>query len=324
MTARVHGGPDGRGAARYDFSVNANACGPCPPAIEAVRDADRTRYPDPAYTQLRERIAAFHGVAARRVVIGGSGSELIFRLTAWAARRGLEGVNLPQFGYGDYELAARAHFADTAIRRRPPGGQRCLAWHAIPSSPFGRTEPLPDAEIVVLDLAYEPLRLAGDPAARPDDVWQLWTPNKALGLAGVRGAYAIAPAAVDSSEADALAPSWVLGADGVAMLLAWCEPGVQQWLAGSRATLRLWKARQAAMLRELGCEVFESDANFMVVRRHPGRDPGSIVPRPDGCRIASGMTDIRVRDCTSFGLPGHDRLSVQPPEAQDALRKALA
>ena len=30
-------------------------------------------------------------------------------------------------------------------------------------------------------------------AARRDRVWQLWTPNKALGLTGVRAAYAITP-----------------------------------------------------------------------------------------------------------------------------------
>ena len=31
---------------------------------------------------------------------------------------------------------------------------------------------------------------------------------------------------------------------------------------------------------------------------------------------------IKLRDCTSFGLPGHLRLSVQTPAAQDALHHA--
>jgi len=37
----------------------------------------------------------------------------------------------------------------------------------------------------VLDLAYEPLRLEGNApldAAQEARVWQLWSPNKALGL----------------------------------------------------------------------------------------------------------------------------------------------
>jgi len=33
---------------------------------------------------------------------------------------------------------------------------------------------------------------------------------------------------------------------------------------------------------------------------------------------------IKLRDTTSMGLPGHWRLSVQPPAAQNALAKALA
>jgi histidinol-phosphate aminotransferase len=31
---------------------------------------------------------------------------------------------------------------------------------------------------------------------------------------------------------------------------------------------------------------------------------------------------IKLRDTTSFGLPGHVRISVQPPAAQDALHNA--
>ena len=32
-----HGGPDALGVPRWDFSTNANACGPCPPALQAVQ-----------------------------------------------------------------------------------------------------------------------------------------------------------------------------------------------------------------------------------------------------------------------------------------------
>ena len=59
--AHVHGGPDRLGAPLHDFSTNSNGCGPCPEALAAVRAADPTRYPDPAYTELRAGLAAFHG-----------------------------------------------------------------------------------------------------------------------------------------------------------------------------------------------------------------------------------------------------------------------
>ena len=69
-----HGGPDALGVPRWDFSTNANACGPCPMALAALQQADARHYPDPAYTHLRERLAAFHGVARQRMVLAASAS----------------------------------------------------------------------------------------------------------------------------------------------------------------------------------------------------------------------------------------------------------
>ncbi len=62
----AHGGPDALGGSRWDFSANANACGPCPSALAAVQQADVRHSPDPAYTALRESLAAFHAVDAAR------------------------------------------------------------------------------------------------------------------------------------------------------------------------------------------------------------------------------------------------------------------
>ena len=66
LSALLHGGPDSLGAAPHDFSTNSNACGPCPLTLAAVQQADATRYPDPAYTDLRAQLAAFHGASAHR------------------------------------------------------------------------------------------------------------------------------------------------------------------------------------------------------------------------------------------------------------------
>lgn len=315
MNPRLHGGPDGAGAARHDFSTNANACGPCPQALAAVREADAARYPDPASTQLRRALAAFHGVATERIVVAASASEFIFRITAWAARSGVRTVALPRHAYGDYAQAARAW----GLASAEDGG---LAWACEPSSPLGQQErPLADSlargAVVVLDRAYEPLRLAGAcsfDAAQLDRVWQLWSPNKALGLTGVRGAFAIAPAGAESAvaELDELAPSWPLGAHGVALLEAWCDPQVQSWLASSRHTLCGWKQRQEVLCRGLGWTLQPSDANFFVATA-----PGLVAALP---RLRE--RGVKLRDCASFGLPGHVRLSVQPPEAQDALANA--
>ncbi len=332
--ARTHGGADGQGVPLHDFSSNSNACGPCPQALHAVSLADASRYPDPRYTDLRQQLAAFHGVAVGRMVLAASASEFIFRITAMTAQRGGRAVCLPPHGYGDYAQAAHAHrmtlVADPGIA--------ALCWACDPSSPFGVThEGLSDlvdnagaSTTLVLDRAYEPLRLSGALALTDrqlQSVWQLWTPNKALGLTGVRAAYAIAP--LDSDEdvqaMDALCPSWPIGAHGVAMLQTWTQVGTQKWLAGSLDALREWKARQVAMCESLGWTVLPNSANFFVC--HTGLDLQSMTASVHRLQIGAAMRNLRkagfkLRDCASFGLPGHMRLSVQSPATQDALQAA--
>jgi histidinol-phosphate aminotransferase len=314
---RVHGGPDGQGAVQYDFSTNANACGPCPTALAAVQAADAGRYPDPGYTQLRALLASFHGVETQRIVVAASASEFIVRITAWAHKHGARRVALPPHAYGDYAQAAAAW----GLESSPLDGAQ-LVWACEPSSPLGTGDDrlallAAHAGTVVLDRAYEPLRLSGATALQPaalDRMWQLWSPNKALGLTGVRGAYVIAPrqAQQAADELQALAPSWAIGAHGVAMLQAWCDPSVQAWLARSLPTLREWKQQQAQMCEALGCSVLPSCANFFTCRAgHTDADLQRL--RTHG---------VQVRDCASFGLPGHLRLGVQAPAAQQALRRA--
>lgn len=316
---RRHGGPDGGPAIRWDFSVNANAAGPCPQALRAVQLADRSRYPDPAYTALRQALGRFHGVPASRVVVGGSASELIVRITQRSARRGVRQVWWPETSYRDYAHAAEA----AGLARAAVPEHAGLAWLCEPASPTGQSEPAlaqwaawPGQR--VLDMAYEPLRLSGasrlDPADA-DRIWRLWTPNKALGLTGVRAAYALAPAdaAAEVQALEAAAPSWVLGADGMALLTAWVSPPVQRWLAESRDVLRHWKAQQLQWLHRQGWRSLASDTSFFCVQPPQGLDLRQL--RAHG---------IALRDATSLGLPGWWRMAVLPPAATDALAEALA
>jgi histidinol-phosphate aminotransferase len=329
---RVHGGPGPQGTARYDFSTNGNACGPCPVAHAAVLETDASYYPDFTYTVLRQKLAAFHNVNMERVLLAASASEFIFRISAWVARRdGRQDrserlIWLPPHSYGDYAQAAQAHRLATVA----DAGDALLLWACEPSSPLGGAQAglaaLVDRHAaratLVLDRAYEPLRLDGAPAltaAQLQTVWQIWTPNKALGLTGVRAAYAIAP--LDAGEAiaalDQLCPSWPVGAHGVAMLQAWVQPDVQNWLANSLDTLRHWKVRQIALCESMGWTCLPSQASFLCARP----------ALPESRSLANALDRLRrhgvkLRDTASFGLPGHVRLSVRSPAAQDALRQS--
>lgn len=314
--SRFHGGPDALGVPRWDFSTNANACGPCPQALQAVQAADPTHYPDPSYAPLRAALAAFHQVAPERIVLLASASEGIARLTAWVARQGGRRVRLPEHAYGDYAQAAQAWGLQVAA----PQDAVDLSWWCEPSSPGGQNlvaSPTEESGVVVLDRAYEPLRLSGASPLAPatlDRVWQLWTPNKALGLTGLRGAYAIAPLTAQAAvvELEGLGPSWPLGAHAVAMLSAWTRPVVQAWLQDSLAVLRGWKAEQLSQLQALGWHCQPSVSNFFIARPPAPLDAAGLRAR-----------GLKLRDATSFGLPGHWRLSVQGPAARQALLSAL-
>ena len=149
-------------------------------------------------------------------------------------------------------------------------------------------------------------------------VWQMYSPNKALGMTGVRGAYAIAPlkGLPLAQTLAALAPSWPLGAYAVAMLTAWIEPEARQWLAGSRGQLALWKQAQIALLDDAGWRCLASDANYFCARAPQDFDEVLGVAR-------LRESGIKLRETTSLGLPGHWRLSVQPQQAQRALLSVL-
>lgn len=327
---QVHGGTDALGVPLHDFSTNRNACGPCPQAVAALQAANAAQYPDPAYTQLRQRLAQFHGVQARQVIMAGSASEWIHRITMHAARQGGVCVTVPQHHYGDYAHAA-AVWRLPVVARGSAGADRCgLHWACAPSSPLGQDDaglqdwalPAQRNEWRVLDCAYAPLRLQPAPALQElQQVWQMWTPNKALGMTGVRAAYVIAPPQVSASELaalHALAPSWVVGAHGVAMLEAWVTPAVQSWLAQSLVCLQAWKAQQLALCAQVGWQVVEGhQANYMVAR-WPAQRQAAMAQDLAALR-AKG---IKLRDCSSFGLPGYVRLGVLPPASQQALQHA--
>ena len=321
--APVHGGTDSLPEPRYDFSSNANALGPCPPVLAAVRAADVSRYPDPLYQRLRERLAAWHHTTADRVVVGAGASELILRLERHFDTTVLQlAPTFSEYARGagiarKRVISASSPEAFLRTQRR----QRALAFVCCPNNPTGEVW---DAAFMataarqgplVVDLAYA--SLCGNARAEAIETaaahaWRLYSPNKALGLTGVRGAYLIAPRTA-RRLIDA-APSWVIGRDAVAMLEACIAPPARAWLAESIPRVWRWRALLAEGLRGLGLEVRESPATFLLARVGNAR-------RVSRRLRAAG---IRVRDASSFGLEDRIRLSAQPAPARKALLAALA
>lgn len=336
-----HGGPDGGAAIIHDFSTNANPLGPPPGVAQVLREADRRCYPDPHYGALRARLARWHALAPERVLPTAGTSEAIRRLTLAASLRRVGKFWLPRPGYGDYACAAAAlglHVGTYAEPDELLDGLRndpapALLWLCEPCNPTGRSLPgafwsalvrvtAQRSLVVALDRAYEPLRLDGMgavPLAVTQQAWQCFSPNKALGLTGVRAGYMVAPAHDALGllpHVEQLAPSWVLSAEGVALLDCLPHAATQTWLAQSRAQLLQWAQEQRAALAALGWQQRETVTNFWLAQ--PVEQGAALRERLQHLRLRG----IKLRDATSFGLPGWVRVSVQPPGARQALLDA--
>lgn len=332
---REHGGADGQGLIKYDFSTNANPLGPPDFLVEALKFASRVNYPDPKYCQLREHLADWHHTEPTRVLIAGSAGEWIWRLTHWMQdKQQTRRVWIPVPGYGEYQEAARRlgqeclpyqRHVDLIGRIQPYD----LLWSCEPVNPTGELT-LPavlqhtieqvqcvDAQIV-LDLAYAPLLLEEESfAAKLDtaNVWRMFTPNKACALTGIRGAYVIAPPGMETvaQSLEGFAPSWVMGVDGEVLLKYFVSHQTSAWLAECRAILKQWKSSQIASLENIGWQFRVSKTHFMLAK--PLVEDDMMMQKLQQLRQYS----IKLRDATSFGFPGYVRLRSMPPVAQEAL-----
>jgi histidinol-phosphate aminotransferase len=346
MVQPIHGGPDGGSDILWDFSSNANPL-PVPGFLRrAIRAADRGRYPDQFYTAIRQNLAQVAGVEPWRVLPTAGNSEAIRRLTLAARCRDVREVLVPWPGYGDYFAAAKAlemrvtTYGDLATLTAKLTEGRIseprLIWICEPCNPTGQSHPaafwrwlldglnvLPPL-ILAVDRAYEPLRLFGEdpvPASLASHCWQLWTPNKALGLTGVRAGWLQAPEAdpldLCSLLAD-LAPSWVLAAEGVSLLEQWYHPNTKDWLESARRRLRQWMARQQSELAALGWVHRPSVTPYFLTipPLQKLQDLPNMVAR-------LRQQGLKLRDTTSMGLPGHIRLRAHCPAARRALLQEL-
>ncbi|MBP6901141.1 MAG: aminotransferase class I/II-fold pyridoxal phosphate-dependent enzyme [Burkholderiaceae bacterium] len=330
---RAHGGPDSGPPAWLDLSTNVNPLGPPPPLLAAVQHAPRQRYPDPAYAALRQQLATAQQWPVERLLVSAGSSEAIFRLTLAARLQGVQQVCVPEPGYGDYAAAARS--AGLAVQAWRDADQLCAAascerptllWVNDPVNPSGAAldaatwqalgQALRPGVVLAIDQAYAPLRLQGCaalPADLADRAWRLCTPNKALGLPGVRAGWLQAPrdAGPLLQRLQALAPSWVLSAEGVALLGAWTEPATGAWLAAALPTLAGWRAALVQALQRRGWTLAPGVAPFVL-----GRPPGvaeAVRTRLQRLRAEQG---IALRDAASFGLPGWVRIGLCAPAVQ--------
>ncbi len=191
------------------LNTNESPFGPSPLALEAMRAAmaDALRlYPDPEATELREALAAHHGVKPEQVFVG-NGSDEVLAHAFVALLKQPKPLLFPDVTYSFYPVWAQLFGVafetvplDDGMRVRIEDYRRAAGSIVIanPNAPTGIA--LPRSDIVrllkdhpdipvLIDEAY--IHFAGAPvasslAARHKDVVVLRTFSKIFGMAGMR------------------------------------------------------------------------------------------------------------------------------------------
>ncbi|GFN31791.1 threonine-phosphate decarboxylase CobD [Paenibacillus xylaniclasticus] len=306
-----------------DFSSNMNPFGP-PDAVHSVIEArwrELERYPDPAVRGLRSKLARKHGLYEDRILCGNGAAELIELAvrTAPLGSGSVIGIVVP--GFGEYAEAAHKFGARTIrVPLLEEEGFRlseerimAVAHEAHPDlwllgSPNNPTGMAVDRELVmklldtgalvVIDEAFldfdpddEKRTLMREAAERPN-LLVIRSMTKFYAIPGIRLGYAVGSAKTIESMRS-LQTQW-----SVNSLAQWIGEAVlddklyakrtRQWLAEERPWL-------SAALNHLGCKVFESRTNYLLVKL-----PQEYTANAAELQRQMGARGVLIRDASHF------------------------
>jgi histidinol-phosphate aminotransferase len=320
---------------------NEGLFGPLPGVLDAValELPETWSYPEHAYLDLREAVAAEIGARPDQILPGHGIQTLILALCSAFLSPG-DRVVIPQPTYGLYAQASRA--AGATVERVPSPELRLdleriadaarraeakLAWVCDPNNPTGSVvgedewraflDALPPGCVVAADEAYADYVDPPRRIRREDDVAAgrplviLRTFSKIFGLAGLRLGYAVAaPELVPFLQAvqepfNVNRPALVAGAASLG------RPGEVDERRRATAAAR---EHLAAALRETGLDPLPSEANFLLVEH--GADDAELAQ-------ALLRRGVLVRPGAELGLPGWARITVGPAPLMDRVAEAL-
>jgi histidinol-phosphate aminotransferase len=332
-----HGGAPPVVGPVLDFSVCSNPLGASPRVRTAARAATVERYPEREAAGLRVALAERLGLSPERVVVGNGSAELFWLLALCFLERGdracvvgpafaeyaraarLMGAEVVEY-HSDADADFRVDLADltrTLVRLRP-----CLTFVCNPNNPTGGYLRQADVQallastpgILVLDEAYVNfVDSAWDARVLLADerVVVVRSMTKDHALAGLRLGYALGDPSVIRALQHAQ-PPWSVNAAAQAAGLA--ALGEDDHVARGRAVAQEATHLLARGLRAHGYRVLPWAANFILA------EVGSAAT------LTASLLDrgVYLRDCTSFGLPGHVRVAARPLAQCDALLDALS
>ena len=287
---------------------------------------------------MRASLGARLGVDPAGLVLGNGASELLWTLArvlqcgdgarpALVVEPAFSGAFEAAHAHGD---APRTIRVDSPRQLDTPAFLRAVRAHnpsfvylAHPTSPRGRiwsidelrnliesTEPVPwvlDESFLSLSTAH-----ADRDVTLPPTALRVRSLGKALGLAGVRAAYAVVSPAV-ATRVRASRPPWTVGSHALAMV-DWAAQD-DGWAAWSRRTLLGLMRTFASQLERVGFRLEPTESVYGVIEVGDARSVTERLLLDHG---------IAARDCTSFGLPRHLRVCARPEPETARFAAALA
>jgi len=332
------------GAPAIKLSSNETPLGPSPLARQAYLEAadNLALYPEGGCLELREALAATHGLDAKRIVCG-NGSDDILALLAQAYVRPGDDVLYSQYGFVIYRQEALAHCAtpvavpeinyaaDVDGLLDAVTDKTRILYIANPNNPTGTYltasevkrlhTGLPDNVLLVLDAAYAEYVEESDydPGARlvdaHENVIMTRTFSKIYGLAALRLGWGYCSAPVADVLNRIRGPFNVNAPAQAAGLAALADTAFLAKAVAYNGHWRSWLLRE---LESLNFCVTPSVANFVLI--HFGSEPGQTAADADAFLLSRGFI---LRRLEAYGLPDCLRLSVGREEDNRAVIAAL-
>ena len=307
------------------------------------------RYPQGGNPALREALARAHHVSPERIVVGNGSDEIIDMLIRMLAVPGKHSVVCFEPCFSLYPIQARICGVET--RRCPlspdysfdldalfslvDAGTR-LVFVTTPDNPSGYCPPLAAMRrlaeqlerhfprcLLVVDEAY--MDFAGASCGEaprfsllasgdlPANVAILRTFSKSYGLAGLRLGYGVLPAELAGFYWRARLPFSVNSLAEKAGLAVLRD---SEFRRATLECIRSGRCRLTEGLRLLGCDVWPSEANFLMIGLPEGYDASSCFEHLLQCGII-------IRPLSSYGMPDKLRISIGTKEDNEAFLEAL-
>lgn len=344
------------GQAAIDYSVNINPLGMPDHVRTAIAEAAwrADRYPDPLCRRLSKAIGEAEGVSPGWILCGNGAADLIYRLSAAAAKE-LISVHalIPAPSFSEYESAVHAFGGTVAYYPLAVSDDfqihedilehitedTDLVFLCQPNNPTGMTIErwllekilcrcekmqarllIDECFIEFLDKP-EDFKMTAALAAHPN-LMILRAFTKSCAMAGVRLGYVLC------SDAEVLASMRSCGQPWAVSILAE-EAGLaalreQEYLVQMRQIVREERLFLKEMLGKLGFHVVDGKANFLLFRiPHP--EEGTIRERAAAFQNNLKKQGIMIRSCANFsGLTeGWFRIAIRTREENEKLIRIL-